>query len=62
MIGLNFGICIPKSCTPEKMNGLLAKVQKKIFRNKAVLSLVPDTCQVKEDQQWNLRTADYVIL
>lgn len=62
MFGLNIGICIPKSCTADKVSRLLATIQKRIFKNEAVLAIVPDTCQVKEDQQWNLDTADFITL
>lgn len=62
MLGLNFGICIPKSCTPEKVSKLFATIQRRIFKNKAVLAIVPDTCQVPEDQQWNFDIADWITL
>lgn len=62
MMGLNFGVCLPKSCTQEKIEGFLKMIQKRVLRNKAVLAVVPDTCQVKEDLGWNLETADYFCL
>lgn len=62
MLGLNFGICVPKSCKKEKIESLFKKIQKRIFRNKAIISIVPDTCQVKEDQNWNLTVADFFVL
>lgn len=62
MLGLNFGICIPKSCKPEKIERLMKRLQKLILRNKIVLSIVPETCQVKEDMGWNLEAADYICL
>lgn len=61
-LGLNIGICIPKSCSPEMVTKLLTIVQKKLLRNKAILSLVPETCQVKEDLGWNLDRRDYICL
>lgn len=62
MLGLNFGICLPKSCTEERVQGVLRTLQKRILRNLAVLTIVPETCQVKEDLGWNLETIDYFCL
>lgn len=62
MLGLSFGICIPKSCTPEKVTRLFKTVQKWIFLNRIDISLVPDTCQVKDDLGWNLNAGDYACM
>lgn len=62
MLGLNFGICIPKSCTQEKVERLFKTIQKRILLNKAVVAVVPHTCQVKEDLNWNLNTGDWTVL
>lgn len=62
IIGLNFGICVPKSCTQGEIGRLFRMIQKRIIRDKAILEVVPDTCQVKEDLNWNLDVADLFAL
>ncbi|XP_031623683.1 nose resistant to fluoxetine protein 6-like isoform X2 [Contarinia nasturtii] len=62
MLGLSFGICVPKSCSKENMEHLFATIQKKILKDKALLTIVPNTCQVNEDRNWNLNVADSAVL
>lgn len=62
MLGLSFGICVPKSCSKENIEHLFDTIQKQVLKDKAILSIVPNTCQVKEDQNWNLNVADSAVL
>lgn len=61
-LGLNIGICVPNTCKPERIGRFLQLIQKRVLRNKAVLALVPETCQVKADLGWNLDTGDLICL
>lgn len=62
MLGLNFGICVPNSCTPEMIKHVLQTVQSIIPKDKVIVSLVPDTCQMVKDIGWNIDAGDIICL
>lgn len=62
MIGINIGTCLPKSCDEGMIEALLNRITKRILRNKVIFSVVPNTCQVKEDLEWNLNKYDLICL
>lgn len=62
MMGLNFGICLPKTCSQKQIERVLTKMQKIMLKNKVILSILPETCQIKDDLGWNLDAIDYICL
>lgn len=61
MLGLNFGICVPNTCSQSMMEHIL-KLVEGLLKEKVILSIVPDTCQQIDDTRVHLSGGDIAVM